>query len=40
MLKHIKSFLNVQFKIAEVEDDIYSESSSDEEEEEDKNDDS
>jgi hypothetical protein len=38
MLKHIKSFLNVQFKIAEVEDDVYSESSSEEEEEEDKND--
>ena len=24
MLKHIKAFLNVQFKIEEVEDDVYS----------------
>ena len=31
MLKHIKAFLNVQFKIEEVEDDVYSEDSSDEE---------
>jgi hypothetical protein len=33
MLKNIKKFLNVQFKIAEVEDDVYSESSEEEEEE-------
>jgi hypothetical protein len=35
MLKHIKQFFNVQFKIEEVEDDVYSESSSEEEEPED-----
>ena len=34
MLKNIKAFINVQFKIEEVEDDVYSESSSEEEEEE------
>jgi RNA 3'-terminal phosphate cyclase-like protein len=33
MLKHIKSFLNVQFKIEEVEDDVYSDSDEEEEEE-------
>jgi RNA 3'-terminal phosphate cyclase-like protein len=33
MLKNIKKFLNVQFKIEEVEDDVYSESSEGEEEE-------
>ena len=33
MLKNIKAFINVQFKIEEVEDDVYSESSSEEEEE-------
>ena len=32
MLKHIKQFINVQFKIEEVEDDVYSEDSEDEEE--------
>jgi len=31
MLKHIKAFLNVQFKIEEVEDDVYSDDSSEEE---------
>jgi hypothetical protein len=31
MLKHIKAFLNVQFKISEVEDDVYSDSDSEEE---------
>ena len=30
MLKHIKAFLNVQFKIEEVEDDVYSDDSSEE----------
>jgi hypothetical protein len=39
MLKHIKAFLNVQFKIEEVEDDVYSESESEEEEEESKGED-
>jgi hypothetical protein len=34
MLKHIKQFINVQFKIEEVEDDVYSEDSDDEDEEE------
>ena len=34
MLKHIKAFLNVQFKISEVEDDVYSSDSESEEEEE------
>jgi|LauGreDrversion4_2_1035121.scaffolds.fasta_scaffold302733_1 hypothetical protein len=34
MLRHIKAFINVSFKITEVEDDVYS-SSSDEEEEND-----
>lgn len=33
MLKHIKAFLNVQFKITEVEDDVYSESDSESENE-------
>jgi RNA 3'-terminal phosphate cyclase len=33
MLKHIKQFVNVQFKIEEVEDDVYSEDSDDDEEE-------
>ena len=33
MLKHIKQFINVQFKIEEVEDDVYSEDSEDEDEE-------
>jgi RNA 3'-terminal phosphate cyclase len=32
MLKHIKQFVNVQFKIEEVEDDVYSEDSDDDEE--------
>jgi hypothetical protein len=32
MLKHIKQFINVQFKIEEVEDDVYSDDSEDEEE--------
>lgn len=42
MLKHIKAFLNVQFKITEVEDDVYSESDSesDEDDEEEKEDNS
>ena len=31
MLKHIKAFVNVQFKIEEVEDDVYSEDEEDEE---------
>ena len=34
MLKHIKAFLNVQFKISEVEDDVYSSDSESEGEEE------
>ena len=29
MLKNIKAFINVQFKIEEVEDDVYSDDSSD-----------
>jgi len=32
MLKHIKAFLNVQFKIEECEDDVYSSDSDSEEE--------
>ena len=31
MLKHIKQFINVQFKIEEVEDDVYSEDSDEDE---------
>jgi hypothetical protein len=34
MLKHIKAFLNVQFKISEVEDDVYSSDSESENEDE------
>ena len=34
MLKHIKQFVNVQFKIEEVEDDVYSEDSDSDDEEE------
>ena len=34
MLKNIKAFINVQFKISEVEDDIYSSSESEDEEQE------
>ena len=32
MLKNIKAFINVQFKITEVEDDVYSSSESEDEE--------
>ena len=39
MLKHIKQFINVQFKIEEVEDDVYSEDSDEDVEEEVKGDD-
>jgi len=38
MLKHIKQFVNVQFKIEEVEDDVYSEDEDSDEEEESKGD--
>jgi hypothetical protein len=31
MLKNIKAFINVQFKISEVEDDVYSSSESEDE---------
>ena len=34
MLKNIKAFINVQFKISEVEDDVYSSSESEDEEQE------
>ena len=34
MLKNIKAFINVQFKISEVEDDVYSSSDSEDEEQE------
>ncbi len=34
MLQNVKKFFNVQFKIEEVEDDVYSESESEEEEKE------
>ena len=34
MLKNIKAFINVQFKISEVEDDVYSSSESEEDEQE------
>ena len=34
MLKNIKAFINVQFKIEEVEDDVYSSSDSEEEDKE------
>ena len=34
MMRHLKLFFNVQFKIAECEDDVYSDSEDEEEEEE------
>lgn len=34
MLRHLKTFFNLQFKIKECEDDVFAESSSDEEEDE------
>ena len=34
MLKNIKAFINVQFKISEVEDDVYSSSESEDDEQE------
>jgi len=37
MLKNIKAFVNVQFKITEVEDDVYSSNDSEEEEVKEKN---
>ena len=40
MLRNIKKFFNVQFKITECEDDVYSDSESDEEGEQDQAEDS